>query len=379
MLSSSTWRQKVTQETRRPPERFARERARATVPWQDRLVIEESPLVASYDALLLDLDGVVYVGPHPIPGAADALNRAREWGARLIYVTNNASRPPEVVAEQLSSMQLGALSSDVMTSAQAGAKAVSELVSPNSRVLAVGGVGVMRALEERGLIGVDAMAGEMTAEGDQVSAVLQGFGRDLSWRALARAAQAVSAGAAWVATNTDMTIPTEFGIAPGNGTLVAAVETATGAEPQVVGKPFPPLFLAAAEEVDSSRPLVVGDRLNTDILGAANANMPSLLVLTGVSGALDLWRVDRDSRPTHLGADLNALMQPALRVEVSDHGVTCGQARARIVDQQLLVEGSGSAVEGIWAAAHLIWRNGSLPQNAEAVAGRLSKQHLSEP
>lgn len=333
-----------------------------------------SPLAASYDSLLLDLDGVVYVGPDPIVGAAEALHEVGLRGIRLVYVTNNASRTPGQVAGQLNSMGLGVSNNDVMTSAQAGARLVAEQVPGGARVLAVGGPGVMAALGEVDLTGVDAMDGTARAAGDEVEAVLQGFGRDLSWRALARASQAISAGAVWVATNTDMTIPTEFGLAPGNGTLVAAVATATRATPEVVGKPFPPLFIAAAQRSGGLKPLVVGDRLDTDILGAANANMPSLLVLTGVSGALDLWRADTDCRPTHIGADLRSLLQPPLDVRATNDTVTCGAAQASVIDRRLNVSCPGPEVEGIWAAAHLVWRTGVVPDNAPEIAMRLSKQ-----
>lgn len=333
-----------------------------------------APLADLYDSLLLDLDGVVYVGPEPVPNAAESLNSSQDLGLRITYVTNNASRPPKVVATQLQSMGLNARVDDVMTSAQAGAQLVSEQVEPGSRVLAVGGPGVLEALTEVGLVAVDVMAGTMPDAGDDVVAVLQGFGRDLNWRALARASRAVAGGAIWVATNTDMTIPTEFGIAPGNGTLVQAVATATRTTPEVVGKPFPPLFLGAAKKSGGLKPLVVGDRLDTDILGAANANMPSLMVLTGVSGALDLWRAETDQRPTHLGRDLTALIEPPLLVRAAGDQVICGAAKAQVVDRQLEVSCPEAAEEGIWAAAHLIWRTGILPDNAPEVAQTLSSQ-----
>ena len=144
---------------------------------------------------------------------------------------------------------------------------------------------------------VDAVTGPEDPEGDDVAAVLQGFGTDVGWRALARAAFAVGRGLPWVATNTDLTIPVPGGIAPGNGTLVAAVASATGRVPEVAGKPFPPLLLKAAEASSGLRPLVVGDRLDTDIEGAGNAKMSSLLVMTGVTRSLDLWRAPFPQRP----------------------------------------------------------------------------------
>ncbi len=325
-----------------------------------------------HDSLLLDLDGVVYVGAEPVPHATDALNSAAQLGIPLVYVTNNASRPPAVVSEQLTGMGLKLNESDIMTSAQAGAQLVSELFEPGTRVLAVGGPGVAEALTKAGFSVVDAMDGPGSPDGDEVEAVLQGFGRDLSWYALARASQAITNGATWIATNTDMTIPTEYGIVPGNGTLVQAVATATQATPEVVGKPFRRIFLAAAEKSGATTPLVVGDRLDTDILGANNSGMASLLVLTGVSGPLELWRADRDCRPTYIGSDLRALLEPPLLTVSDRNSVTCRGARATVVDRKLSVTCPGPRVEGVWAAAHLIWREGFVPDNAPEVAAILA-------
>ena len=333
---------------------------------------ETESLAALHDSLLLDLDGVVYVGAEPVPHATDALNSTAELGVPLVYVTNNASRPPASVSEQLAGMGLDASESNIMTSAQAGAQLVGEQFERGTRVLAVGGPGVSAALAEVGLDAVDAMSGFGSSDGDDVEAVLQGFGRDLSWYALARASQAITAGATWIATNTDMTIPTEYGIVPGNGTLVQAVATATEATPEVVGKPFPRIFLAAAEKSSSTNPLVVGDRLDTDILGASNSNMASLLVLTGVSGPLELWRADPEYRPTHLGSDLRALLEPPLSADGDRGSVSCGAAEATIVDRSLAVTCPGPGVEGIWAAAHLIWREGFVPDNAPEIAEHLA-------
>jgi HAD superfamily hydrolase (TIGR01450 family) len=262
----------------------------------------ETPLrlLADHDVLLVDLDGVVYLGSEPIPGAADALNHARNAGIRLVFVTNNAARPPSEVAAQLCDLGVKAHSDDVMTSAIAAAVQLSTRHPAGSRVLVVGGAGVREALSTSGLTPVD-------AADDNPVAVVQGFAPDVGWRMLAEAAVAIRAGAEWVATNIDATLPSPRGPLPGNGSLVAALRTATGATPSVVGKPQPALFASALAVSGGRRPLVVGDRLDTDIAGATAASLPSLLVLTGVSSAADLLAAPPDQRPTFIGRDLGVL------------------------------------------------------------------------
>lgn len=262
-------------------------------------------LLDLHDALLLDLDGVVYVGSHPVAHAVASLEAARASGVLTAFVTNNAARPPAVVADHLRSFGLVVADVDVVTSAQAGAREVAARVPSGSRVLAVGGPGVAIALEARGLVPVVSAV-------DEPVAVLMGYGPDVSWRHLAEAAYAVGAGALLVATNLDLSIPTERGIAPGNGTLVGAVTSATGVAPAVVaGKPFEPLVRESIERVGARAPLIVGDRLDTDIEAGHRSEIPSLLVLTGVHGVRDLLSAAPDRRPTYVAADLRGLLRPA--------------------------------------------------------------------
>jgi HAD superfamily hydrolase (TIGR01450 family) len=258
-------------------------------------------LLSTCDALLLDLDGVVYVGANPVPYAVDALVAARAAGVATAYVTNNASRPPEVVAEHLRSFGLQVEAHDVVTSAQAGAREVAARVPPGSRVLVVGGPGVADAVAARGLVPV------RRADDDAPAAVLMGYGPEVAWADLAEAAYAVGAGAVFVATNTDLSIPTARGVAPGNGTLVAAVVSATGRQPVVAGKPFAPLMEESVERIAARRPLIVGDRLDTDIEAGHRTGIPSLLVLTGVTDVDALLAAPREQRPTYLAADLRGL------------------------------------------------------------------------
>ncbi len=220
-------------------------------------------LAAQYDVALLDLDGVVYVGPAAVPHAAQALEEGlARFGMRPAFVTNNAARSPQVVAEHLVQIGVRASAEDVVTSAQAGARLLAELVPAGAHVLAVGGPGVAWALGERGLVPV------ASADADPV-AVMQGYGPDVGWRDLAEASLVIERGHPWVATNLDSTIPSPRGRVLGNGSLVAALRHATGVEPLVAGKPEPPLMQESVLRTGARRPLVVGDRLDTDIEGAS--------------------------------------------------------------------------------------------------------------
>jgi glycerol 3-phosphatase-2 len=269
-------------------------------------------LLDRYDVLLLDLDGVVYRGAHAVPHAIEVLRSAQAAGVGLGFVTNNASRPPADVAQHLAELGLACTEEQVVTSAQVGADLLAEQVAPGSRVLAVGGPGVALALAQRGFhpvrVAEERQAGRSDLEiADSVRGVLQGFGPDVSWRDLAAASYAVAAGAYWVATNTDRTIPRADGIAPGNGTLVAAVTAATGVIPPAAGKPAAAMMMRAAQRLGARRALAVGDRLDTDIAGARAAGIDALLVGTGVTTAEELLGAAPTERPTYVAADLRGL------------------------------------------------------------------------
>lgn len=259
-------------------------------------------LLGRHDALLADLDGTLYRGPDAVPGAVEAVRAAADRGVPTVYVTNNASRSPADVAAQLSGLGFPAREQDVRTSAQAGAAMLVEHLPGGAAVLVVGTASLADLVREGGLRVVDA--------GDAADAVIQGHSPDTGWRLLAEATAAVRAGAFWVATNVDPTLPTERGPMPGNGSMVGVVRIATGAEPRVAGKPAARLLAEAQAAASSTRPLVVGDRLDTDIEGATAAGAPSLLVMTGVSTARDLLAAAPARRPTYVGADLGALSSP---------------------------------------------------------------------
>jgi glycerol-1-phosphatase len=261
-------------------------------------------LAGAYDLVILDLDGVVYLGGEAVPRAPEAIASIVDSGVPVAYVTNNASRRAGDVATLLRSMGVPAREDEVLTSAQAAAALLAEDLPAGSRVLVVGAPALAEEVRAVGLTPV-AAGGQ---PGDVAVAVVQGYGPNVGWPDLAEACLAVRAGARWVATNTDATLPSPRGPLPGNGSLVAALATALGRGPDtVVGKPSPALFEVAARQRGAKRALVVGDRLDTDVEGAVRAGMDSLLVLTGVSTATDLLRAGPDERPTHVAADMQAL------------------------------------------------------------------------
>ena len=261
-----------------------------------------APLCEAYDAALLDLDGVVYRGADPVPGAAAAVAAARAAGMRVVLVTNNASRTPAAVVAHLASVGVVAEEAEVVTAAQATATLLTTVVPAGARVLVTGGEGLRVAVAEAGFVVVDSADAAPAA-------VAQGYAPTIAYADLAETALALRAGAAWVASNLDATIPTPRGELPGNGSLVAAVAHATGRCPDAVaGKPERALHDEAVRRVGARRPLVVGDRLDTDIEGANRVGCDSLLVLTGVATEADLLTAPPERRPTYVGLDLSALL-----------------------------------------------------------------------
>lgn len=270
---------------------------------------------AVFDGLILDADGVIYRGPEPVPFAIEALNEAVRHLPWCV-LTNNAANSPSVVSTKLTRLGLSATDDNVVTSPHgAVAYLVDSGFEPGSKVLVVGGPGIEEALIAGGFVPVrDRHVGPV--------AVVQGFGPEVGWHELAEASYAIADGATWIATNLDRNIPTEAGLAPGNGALVGAVAETVGRRPDAVtGKPEPLLFELAATRMGSSRPLVVGDRLDTDIEGANRAQMDSLLVLTGVLSVEELSSLadlQPAARPRYLAADLRCLSGAPSDVEIRD-------------------------------------------------------------
>jgi glycerol-1-phosphatase len=306
-----------------------------------------------YDAALLDLDGVVYLGGTPIAGAADALTHAASRGMRLAFVTNNASRTPSAIAAQLTGMGIKATATDVVTSAQAAAHLIADRFPAGSPVLVVGGMGLRQAVRERGLRPVSVAA-------EHPVAVAQGYAHDISYGQLAEGALAIRAGAWYVASNADATLPTTRGLQPGNGSLIQVLVTATGQEPVVAGKPEPPLHRESVERVGAKRPLVVGDRLDTDIEGAMRGGADSLLVLTGVTRPADLLLAPPDRRPTYVAADLAGLNASQPEVIRKGNQFSCGGWTATSGDDgEPQVTGSGDSIDGLRALCAAAWSDGS--------------------
>jgi glycerol 3-phosphatase-2 len=319
------------------------------------------PLVSVYDVALLDLDGVVYIGGAAIPGAAEALHKADAAGMRLAYVTNNAFRTPAAVAALLTSLGVPAAAQDVVTSAQAAARLLAERLPAGAPVLVVGGSGLRMALRERGLRPVSTAA-------DKPLAVVQGYAPDVSYSMLAEGGLAVRAGALFVASNADLTIPGRRGIAPGNGSLIQVIATATGVRPLVAGKPEPPLHRESVLRTGARHPLVVGDRLDTDIEGAHRAGADSLLVLTGVTGPAEAVLAPPSQRPTYLAEDLAGLLEPHPGVEETDGGYGCGGWTARPDGGRLELSGQGERIDGLRALCAAAWAADGAGQDGEKVS-----------
>ncbi|MFC6285379.1 HAD-IIA family hydrolase [Nocardioides sp. GCM10027113] len=307
-----------------------------------------TPLVETYDLVMLDLDGVVYVGDAPVPGAPDHLRRAREAGAHLAFVTNNASRPPAAVAEKLAGLGVEAHEEDVVTSAQAAARVLLERHGAGARVAVLGTHGLLEALRAEGLepVGVDDEA---------AVALATGYGPDVVWRDVMRAATRVRQGLPWVASNADLSLPTPFGEAPGHGVMVDLISRFAGVEPVVAGKPERPLLDETVRRVGGSTPLMVGDRLDTDIEGAHRAGVDSLLVLTGVTGLEDLLAADPKHRPAYLSSDLAGLFGSHPAPEEDDGAWSCGGWRVRVTDGRLAASGGGDVDDWWRCVAAAAW------------------------
>ncbi|MFC8440145.1 HAD hydrolase-like protein [Streptomyces griseoincarnatus] len=306
-------------------------------------------LSEAYDTALLDLDGVVYAGGNAIEHAVPSLAVARDGGMRLAYVTNNALRTPDAVAAHLTELGIPAEARDVITSAQAVARLIADQVPQGSRVLVVGGEGLRVALRERGLEPVE-------SADDEPVAVVQGYGGpELAWGRFAEASYAVARGLPWFASNTDLTIPSGRGIAPGNGAAVEVVRIATGAEPQVAGKPLPPMHRETILRTGAERPLVVGDRLDTDIEGAFNGGVDSLLVLTGVTDGAQLLAAPPRHRPTYVDGDLRGLLTGQPEVVGDGGAFRCGGWTAAAGAGRLELDGDGAPVDGLRALCAAAW------------------------
>lgn len=308
----------------------------------------EGPLVHEHDLVMFDLDGVVYVGSEAVPGAPDRLARVRAAGAAVAFVTNNASRPPNAVVEKLARIGVPATATDVVTSAQAAAHLLAERYGSGSPIAFLGAAGLETALTEAGLnpVGV--------AE-ESAAALVTGYGPDVVWRDVMRAAVRVRDGLPWVATNADLSLPTKFGSAPGHGVMVQMLERFSGRSAEVAGKPERPLLEETIRRVGGQRPLMVGDRLDTDIEGANHTGVLSLLVMTGVTGLTELVAATPELRPTYVAADLEGLFTAHPAPSRDGDTWSCGGWRARVGDGRLVLEGDGLLDDWWRVVAQAAW------------------------
>ena len=284
-------------------------------------------LAEDYDCALLDLDGTAWSGDEHIEHAAASVIEARGLGMASAFVTNNAMRTPAQVTDKLNSMDFEATADMVMTSAMDIAAIMAEELAEGSKVLVIGGAGLRLALEERGFVLVD-------SADDEPAAVVQGLDKQVNWALLSEGAFAIERGAAFYASNLDATLPVERGQALGNGSLVRAIQHATRKRPTAGGKPEPGIYRRASELVGARNPLAVGDRLETDIMGAVAAGVPAMHVLTGVHMARDVIRAPRGQRPSYLAIDMRGLLEahPAPKHH-RDGTWTCGLSQVAKVER----------------------------------------------
>jgi 4-nitrophenyl phosphatase len=255
--------------------------------------------LAEVKAVIVDLDGVLWRGRSPLSGVPSFFALLDQLGIRWLLASNNSTARPSAVIQRLAELGVSVRDDQVLTSALATARYLKHRMPDAGRVLVVGEDGLRDALEESGF--------ELTDEAPDARAVVVGLDRSVTYARLAEASLAIRAGALFVGTNPDRTFPTERGLVPGNGALLAILETATDQAPVVVGKPEQIYFNLALEMVGSQpgAAMVLGDRLDTDILGGQRAGMLTCLVLTGVT---DLSALQQSQiQPNWVFPDLVAL------------------------------------------------------------------------
>lgn len=315
-------------------------------------------LVDAYDAALFDLDGVIYLGPVAIDGVPEALTALRSIGVHIGFVTNNAARTPATVAAHLEDLGITATTADVVNSTQATVRMLQADLPAGTRILVVGTDALAEQLRQGGFEPVRTLEEEPVA-------VVQGYHPALEWHQLELGAIAIQDGAHWYATNPDMTRPTERGILPGCGAQVAVVRACVDVDPKVAGKPFRPLLDETVLRLGAEHPIFVGDRLDTDIEGANAVNMDSLFVFTGAHGKRDLLAAEPVARPTHLGWDVAALLQPSHAVVVTDdhQRIRCGEQVIQLKAGKavLLTEANDTEtqLDALRAVLHAVWEFGA--------------------
>lgn len=309
--------------------------------------------IDDYDCAMFDLDGVIYLGPEAVTGAAWGLGALRAAGIRVGFVTNNAGRSADVVVAHLNALGIECHRADVVTSSQSIAQLMLAELPAGAKVL---------------VCGAQALADEIRAVGfqlvadhtEQPAAVVQGYDPEMDFPRLDDACFAIQRGARWFASNSDINRPTNLGMVPGAGAQVACVQVCVDVAPLVAGKPYPPLLTETIRRMAARRPVFVGDRLDTDVEGANNVQIDSFLVFTGVHGKYDLVAAIPKQRPTAIGYDLRDLLKPARMARAIGDRVRCGRAEAWQQNGQICCAGPLTNVDeqldALWAICQLSWQ-----------------------
>jgi glycerol 3-phosphatase-2 len=308
-----------------------------------------------YDALFIDLDGVVYRGDEVVPAASEVLDRVRDLDVKLLFLTNNSARTPQQVAERLRKLGVRADPTEILTSALATAALLRREPPTGRSAYVIGEGGVRQALAS---VGIDVLDGEP----ERADLVVVGWDRSVDYAKLKTASLLVERGARLIATNADVSYPAADGMWPGAGAILAAVTATTGATPTIVGKPAQPLFQAAVERTSARRPLMVGDRLDTDIGGARAMGFDSLLVMTGASNASDL--LEAAALPTYVAPDLSGLLDdlPAARFRRATQD-EAGRIAKLLAESGLSAEGVADRIDGT-----IVSRGDTPSQDVDATA-----------
>jgi len=317
-----------------------------------------------FDAIGFDLDGVIYRGPLPIAGAPETLGELHRLGVPVSYVTNNASRPPSAVVDQLAGFGVTCTTSDIVTSGQATAHLMAHTLPAGAEVLVVGSPALADEVAACGLT-------PTTKRCRDTAAVVVGFNPSMTWDQMNEGCYAVQQGAAFFACNGDLNRPTDSGLSIGMGGILQAMGLALDVAPIMGGKPARPLLDEARRRLGAKRPLFVGDRLDTDIEGAQVAGWASLFVLSGSNGPADLVAAPPQCRPDFLAFDISGLLQPARVAVLSGDTWHCGRASAGANGAEATIAGPlGSAdgrLDALWALANLSWAHGGQLDVASAI------------
>ncbi|WP_193078117.1 HAD-IIA family hydrolase [Brevibacterium aurantiacum] len=330
----------------------------------DRRAPEESG--APIDCVLFDLDGVVYHGPEPISGAVEGINFLHDQSIPVSYVTNNATRTAEVVAEHISTLGISTTTAEVTTSAQVLAGKLAAKFGTGALIYLVGATGLATALESEGLRVTRTLD-------DGPVAIAQGLDPEISYQRIVAACEAITAGIEWWATNPDYSMVGPRSRVPGNGAFIDMLSKLTGAQPTVVGKPSPHMMEFAAHRCGAQRPLMVGDRLDTDIEGGNSAGFETALVLTGVHDIHDALHASSELRPTYILPSLRSLLRLIAGSAQPASDATPGPAACQIVDGELRVDESAQdSVSTVESALRLAWE--AMDRGEDVAPGNLPRR-----